>query len=189
VTLWDLESRRLRQQYALHTDTVWALAFSPDGKLLASGSTDRTIRVTDLSVGAESARTLARHESWVYALAFDPSGAILASGSRDDTVLLWDVASGEPLGAALVANTGDVFSLAFSPDGETLGAGGNGPETLVLWDVGLASWQARACRIANRNLTQAEWEQFVGLDVAYRCTCPEFSPGEGAPPDACAAGG
>jgi WD40 repeat protein len=164
------------------------LAFSPDGRLLASGSTDRSVVVADLTASEQAPRTLARHASWVYALAFDPSGAILASGSRDGTVLLWDVASGEPLGAALSAPTGNVFSLAFSPDGGVLASGSAGPETFVVWDVALASWQAHACRIANRNLAMDEWERFVGQGVPYRCTCPALSPGEEAPLDACATG-
>lgn len=188
VYLWDLASRRLLQRYPLHTDTVWALAFSPDGRLLASGSSDDSIGVTDPAGGAGAALVLERHGSWVYALAFDPSGAFLASGSRDDTILLWDVARGEPLGAPLIANTGDVFALAFSPDGQTLSAGSAGPETLVLWDVGLASWQARACRIANRNLSVAEWERFISPGIPYRCTCPELAPGQDTSLATCPAG-
>jgi hypothetical protein len=57
--------------------------------------------------------------------------------------------------------------------------------TIVLWDLRLESWTARTCRVANRNLTQAEWEQFMGQGISYACTCPGLPPGEGAPPDAC----
>ncbi len=181
VYLWDLTNQRLHQQYpSLHQDTVLALAFSPDSNLLVSGSIDRRIVVIDLTTGVSATRALVRHSDWVYALAFDPSSTILASGSRDDTILLWDVATGETLGAALTATMGDVFSLAFSPDGKLLSAGSGGPETLTLWDVDLASWQERACHIANRNLSKAEWERFIGMDVPYRCTCPNFLPGKDA---------
>jgi WD40 repeat protein len=61
--------------------------------------------------------------------------------------------------------------VAFSPDGKTL-ASGSGDKSIILWDVSLESWQARACRIANRNLTRAEWKQYIGDIEPYRATCP-----------------
>ena len=63
-----------------------------------------------------------------------------------------------------------VFSLVFSPDGKLL-ASGSLDGTMTLWDVSFESWQGRACRIANRNLTRVEWEQYLGTEQ-YRVTCP-----------------
>ncbi|MFQ5799364.1 MAG: WD40 repeat domain-containing protein, partial [Bacteroidota bacterium] len=65
-----------------------------------------------------------------------------------------------------------VNSVAFSPNSKTL-ASGSDDGTILLWDVSLESWQARACSIANRNLTRAEWQQFLG-DESYRKTCPDL---------------
>ena len=70
-----------------------------------------------------------------------------------------------------------MWSVAFSADSKSL-ASGSEDRTIILWDVDLASWQARACRIANRNLTQEEWTQYIGEDVSYRRTCPDLPPGE-----------
>jgi hypothetical protein len=50
----------------------------------------------------------------------------------------------------------------------------HGDDTIVLWDVDMDSWQSRACRRANRNLTQAEWGEFIGPDIPYRRTCPNL---------------
>jgi WD40 repeat protein len=73
-----------------HSDSVYSVAFSPDGRLLASGSRDNTVRLWDLGTGA-TMQTLKGHSGWVYAVAFSPDGRFLASGLDDWTVRLWDV--------------------------------------------------------------------------------------------------
>jgi WD40 repeat protein len=65
-----------------------------------------------------------------------------------------------------------VTSVAFAPDGQTL-ASGSYDTTIILWEVGLEAWQARACRIANRNLSEEEWKGYLG-EHAYRKTCAEL---------------
>ena len=117
--------------------TVHSVAFSPDGKTLASGSRDRTVRLWEVASGKETA-TLPGHTDTVYSVAFSPDGKTLASGSGDRTVKLWDVASGKEA-VTLRGHTDAALSVAFSPDGKTL-ASGSGDRTVRLWDV--ASGQA-----------------------------------------------
>jgi WD40 repeat protein len=73
-----------------HTDWVNSVAFSPDGRLLASGSADRTIKLWDVASGS-LVRTLSGHTDWVTSVAFSPDGRLLASGSADKTIKLWDI--------------------------------------------------------------------------------------------------
>jgi len=73
-----------------HTSLVNSVAFSPDGRLLASGSSDKTIKLWDVATGSE-VRTLKGHTHYVLSVAFSPDGRLLASGSWDDTIKLWDV--------------------------------------------------------------------------------------------------
>src|SRR5262249_32780504 len=119
------------------------------------------------------------HSRPVESVAFSPDGKLLASASDDQTVRLWDVARHQP-GEALHSHSDLVFSVAFSPDGKLL-ASASSDQTVRLWDVDPDSWAVRLCRIANRNLSLIEWQQYIGRDVPYRRTCPELPPGVGAP--------
>src|SRR5206468_1771262 len=101
-----------------HSGPVYALAWSPDGRLLASGGFDTYIRLWDFS-GAQPApgvRMLVGHTDWVFTLAFTPDGRTLASGSWNGTVKFWDVASGG-VRETLSGHTGRVWAVAWSPDG------------------------------------------------------------------------
>jgi WD40 repeat protein len=101
---------------------VLSVAFRPDGRTVASTSWDRTIKLWNVTTGAER-ETLEGHAYSVEAVAFSPDGKTLASGSRDKTIKLWEVGSGDaPL--TLRRHTDSVTNLAFSRDGRTLASAG-----------------------------------------------------------------
>ncbi|MBN1560824.1 WD40 repeat domain-containing protein [candidate division KSB1 bacterium] len=115
-----------------HTDDVRCVAFRPDGRTLASGSEDGSIRLWDVAGGAER-RRLEGHTGWIRCIAFSPDGRTLASGSDDGSIRLWDVASGAER-ARLGGPSGVVYCVAFSPDGRTL-ASGSADRIVRLWDI------------------------------------------------------
>src|SRR5215468_9912751 len=116
-----------------HSFVVNSVAFSPDGRTLASGSSDTTIKLWEVTSGREL-RTLARHSQEVTSVTFSPDGRTLASGSRDQTVKLWDVASGRELRTLAWRNHRRIHSVAFSPDGRILASGGS-DSTIKFSDV------------------------------------------------------
>jgi WD40 repeat protein len=166
-----------------HADSVRSVVFSPDGRLLASSDFGGTIRLWDAAAGRQIGEPLRGHAGPVWNVAFSPDGRLLASASSDGTVRLWDVAAGLPLGEPLTGATDSAGGVAFSPDGSLLAASGDGTVPVRLWDIRYEAWAARACRIVNRNLSMEEWRRFVDPEIAYRRTCPELPPGEGAPDD------
>ena len=132
IRLWDAVTGARKGTFTGHTENVWSVAFSPDGRTLASGSRDETIRLWDTITG-EHKTTLTGHTGSVFSVAFSPDGRTLASGSRDETIRLWDTITGEHK-TTLTGHTGSVYSVAFSPDGRTL-ASGSGDATIRLWDA------------------------------------------------------
>ena len=114
-----------------HKGTIGRIAWSPDGRILASPS-DQTIRLWDAETG-ECLHTLYGHENRVTSVAFNPAGSTLASSSDDKTIKLWEIGSGKLL-RTLEGHNETVCSIAFDPAGETL-ASGSLDHTVKLWNL------------------------------------------------------
>jgi WD40 repeat protein len=131
VKLWDARNMQLMRTFFGDRPLAWCVAFSPDGKYLASGGSG--VRIWEVATGRELHRFY-EHKLMVSSVAFYPNGRWLVSGSYDGTVRLWDVAAGRSLGLLHQLSRG-VNKLAFRPDGRWLASAGQ-DQQICLWDLG-----------------------------------------------------
>jgi len=130
--LWN-KYQRMTVPAISEDEPINSIAFSPDGRTLAYGTSGHEAKLWDIA-NRHNVLTL-EHDGGVASVAFSPDGALLACGCRDGVVKLWDVASGKALGT--LRHTDRVQSVAFSPDGEILAAGGGlfAGGDITLWNV------------------------------------------------------
>jgi WD40 repeat protein len=135
VCIWDVNEGSLLRELGGHSRHILSLAFSPDGKLLATGHEDNTAQFWEIPSGNLKA-TLKGHVALVDGVAFSPDGKTLATGSFDRKVKLWNIATQQEV-ATLGPVPDTCLSLRFSPDGRTLAAGSwlSPDPYMSLWQV------------------------------------------------------
>jgi eukaryotic-like serine/threonine-protein kinase len=138
VTVWDAATGREVRRLTSHSPQVRSVAFSPDGKTLATGGGGQNplpseVELWDVATGDRRA-ALQGHTGGINSVAFSPDGKQLASGSGDSTVRVWDPTTGRQL-SLLTGHTSYVRSVAYSPDGKLL-ASGSSDTTVMVWGSG-----------------------------------------------------
>src|SRR5262249_2580086 len=137
IRLWSVPDRELLRTFDGHLCRIWSIDFSADGCYLASGGTDRSVRIWEIASG-RCVNSL-WHDGWVRCIRFRPDGSLLASASDDLTVRIWDWRhTTNPL-HTFSRHTNSVWSLTFAPDGQTLMSGSE-DATMRQWDL-----QSGAC--------------------------------------------
>ncbi len=161
VRVWD---RRLGKESVLtgHEKRVRVLAFSPDGRVLASAGDGSRVRLWE-TVSHTGIRHLTGHSACVRALAFAPNGRIMASAGDDRTIRCWDTVTGDVV-RSFKGHRHDVLALAFSPDGSRL-ASASADFTALVWDVaGVGGEMSAPLPVTRENLSRL-WALLAGINA------------------------
>ncbi len=136
IVLYDLSTGRRRQTLTGHKAPILCMAFTADGKTLATGGMDQTVKLWDVETGREKIGGFLGHVDAVTTVAIHPDGKTVATGGADRTVRLWDASTGQEL-AILPSHLGRIHSVAFTPDGKSLisAAGAKAPDEVRLWSA------------------------------------------------------
>lgn len=180
LVLWDVATgERVNEAWPGDAGAAWRVAFSPDGTTGVAATIGGALVLWDATTGQPIGQPWRAHEASVSAVAFSPDGSRVVSADYDGRLVLWDVATGTAIGEPWPADSGILGGVAFTPDGSQVAAAGE-DGIVTFWDISEGTWREAACHIANRNLSQAEWEQFLG-GQPYQESCPGKRAPDAAP--------
>lgn len=168
ATIWNAATLAPMINLSGKAAAAFAVGFSPDGKLVAVGDSSGAVVLWSVTTGRLAGSPLIGHGGPVYSVSFDQRGR-LVSFSGDGRGRLWDIATGTLLGS-LPSIGGSSGSAVFFPGGSRL-LELSSTASGAIWNVDPIAWQARACAVANRNLTRQEWGAFLG-SRSFRAVCP-----------------
>lgn len=153
------------------------LAFNWNRTIVAVGSWDHLVKLWDLTSTPKPLKSFSGHTGPVLRVLFSPDGRILSSAAQRDHIRLWDVGRSGIFDMVLKGNHSTITSMVFSEDSKLL-VSGEDDGLIVLWDLNETSWRERACRMANRNLTKKEWNDYVGESTPFELLCPSAPRGD-----------
>lgn len=148
VLVYDVAAKKLATRIEGHADSIYGLTISPDGKIIATSSYDKLIKLWDSATGKEI-RTLKDHIDAVYALEWTPDGKRLVSGAADRTLKIWDPATGERL-FTLGEPADGINTVAIDPTGRYVAAGGL-DKSIRIWELEARSGRLLRTQIAHED--------------------------------------
>jgi WD40 repeat protein len=173
IDTWNAATGRHLRTFANEGTEIRALAMSDDGSRVATATKEGLVHIVDTQSG-QSAVTSFVVNGRPTKIAFSESGDLVAVGTADGAVTIWDLRSQSVLGSALQPHSAQVNGIAFADHDRVL-VTGSSDGTVAFESLDPAVWRARACAIVGRNLSQAEWRQYVG--GPYHRTCPQWPAG------------
>jgi len=167
IYVWNLRTRSLK--WAIdHGQLIFAIRFSADGKEIVTGDVKGNVDFWDPDTGRQIGREIGGQNGAVISVTFSPDGSDVLTTSSDGKVRLIDVATGKLVGAPLPGADAGGWGTYFPNGKEVVATFWSG--TGVIWNVDPAAWAAQACTVAHRNLTRAEWRDFLP-QRSYRAVC------------------
>jgi len=168
AAVWDISSRQ-KVLFVEKDSIAIQAAFAPDGQSVAFANLDNSMTFRDLVTGNQAAPPLQGLAGNEIDVSSDRT-ELASSGNGNGVVQLWDLTTREKIGGNLPGPTNVTARAAFTPDGNHLIAV-YGDGTAILWDVDPTAWEAYACTVAGRGLSQAEWSELLPNEP-YQQVCP-----------------
>lgn len=174
VILWDLRNNSSSIIFQPTNNSIYSVAFSNDGYQIAVGDKYGNIRIFNTTTKRLIA-SLKGHNRRILDIKFSPDDRLIASSSMDGTVQIWE--NGKYNQDPIVLNDHEswVFSLAFSADNKSLITTSRNNNLLFIYPTQADYIADYMCRLLKRNMTEAEWAEFVGFDISYAKTCPNIA--------------
>jgi WD40 repeat protein len=138
---------------------IRSLAMNREGTHVAIGSSEGRVMVLELITRKKE--LFVGHNASVNSLAFNPNGSVLATASSDKTIRLWDIEKNNAESIMLTGHDSWVWGVAFSPDGRNIYSGGS-DQRIRTWKTSTAELASMICPLVDRNLSQQEWDKFIG---------------------------
>lgn len=133
IKIWDAKTGQLVKNLKGHTEDVYSVAFSPDGRYIVSTSLDTTVRIWEAKTGKQVGSLKGNTED-IETASFSPDGKYIVSASEDETVRIWDAKTGQQVGEPLSGHTRRVNSASFSPDGRYI-VSASDDNTVRIWNA------------------------------------------------------
>ncbi|MBN2814367.1 MAG: hypothetical protein JXQ80_09835 [Bacteroidales bacterium] len=166
---WNMDTKEETVLFKSDKNTIYAIAVNSSATRIAFVDVSGSLRILDARSGG-TLRTIAAHSARILDVKFSPDDRQIATSSMDKTVKIWDANNLNNRPIIINKHTGWVVSVAFSPNGNYLISSG-ADMNIYAWPTHANQMADQMCGKVNRNLTQREWETYVGYDITYQKTC------------------
>ncbi len=178
IVLFDVQSMTYKVAMRDSASQILSVTFSPDGKKIAYGTfefkTKRgLVKMYDVEKQQKDPRQFTGHRAGVYDVEFSPDGKLLASAGSDKRLQMWVLDNPEDLPIVMDNNNGFIWDIAFAKGSDYLIAASHESEIRV-WPTNPELLATQICPKLGRNMTQDEWNKYVGAKVPYESTCPNL---------------
>ena len=169
IISWDIAKKTKELIYA-HNNTVHSISYDFEGERIAIGDREGKIILLSAYTGKEI-KNYNAHASRILDLRYSPDNRFLASSGLDGVIRIWNIAAMNDLPIEIREHESWVKSITFSPDGRNLLSTSNDGNYIYIWPVKADEMAKEVCSFLTRQLTQREWDIFIGRDVPYRTAC------------------